>query len=128
MSAKAVDLDQFRIKADGETPADAEPFREGVDFGGQSVDPDEDRCVAKMTVNPQTGTDLYFVRACTAGFRANQFFNPQEHDVTQLSQTNRSSGRPWYEFRRVNAEAYREYVRFLRTQNAAHLKLAERAV
>lgn len=123
-----VDIEQFRMTARDGLPVDTVPESEAFDYLGKPVDKASPTCVAKATYNPDSKVASYYARYATTGFRSRTLFNPEEHPVTELEQTNPTHGRERYEFRKIGEEAYRNYVKFLQNGHRALLRMAEREV
>jgi hypothetical protein len=81
--------------------------------------------VAKVTCD--LAGRRYFLKYATAGLEGGRMFNhlSPSFDPDSLRRKTRT-GQGFYEFRQVNAAAYDAFLRFLRTNNAVHLRHAER--
>lgn len=121
-------MSDFRMRPDRPAPADAPPATAGLDYEGRPADPASPRCVAKAARHPETASVAHFVRVGTSGYAAAGLFDPREHEPAQLWQDNPATGRPRWEWRRVDAAAHAAYAAFLTTGDPAHLAAARRAL
>lgn len=97
------------------------------DRKGGGVDPQSHGCVARVSIHEKTGLEKYEVRVCTRGLDTGLFYNPATHHHDDLIRFDSHTGKMRFSWREVGKEAFENYVDFLKTGNAALLRLAQRA-
>ena len=113
-----VDITKFQVASE-----EAPNLPDAIDYNGKVVNRDDPNCVAR-----QGDSGRCFARICTTGHMTATLFDPQSSDPAQLTQENRNTGRPRFEFRELTPESYASYVAFLRGGNPAYLRQAERGI
>ncbi len=95
----------------------------GSSLKGETVDPELYRCYAKVVKTPKD-VIRYYIKACKG-----YFFSPNNGNQWGKEDAKRvdgATGRPAWEFIKVNKTTFDLYLRFLKTGNEVHLELANR--
>ncbi len=127
-SVRSASADDFRVNP-------TEPDREipewesvGYTYDGKQCDPDYQLCCAKAIKDNESGNTKYYVKYAMNGPNAGSLLNRNSPLFTVGDDTRKqtSAGRNRYEFKKVNEEAYLSYLRYLKSGNEAHLRIAQR--
>jgi len=97
------------------------------DKKGGVIEPDSHGCVARVTVHEKTGLQKFEVRVCTRGLDTGLFYNPAAHHHDDLIRFDSHTGKMRFSWREVGKSSFDSYVEFLKTGNAALLRMAQRA-
>jgi hypothetical protein len=96
------------------------------DVNGQ-ITPDDSAAVAKR-VQDENRVQLYFCKMGTTGHDQGRFVNPRGmyFRMTDLNRSETRLGRERYAWKRVAAEVFSQYLKFLTSKNEQFLRQAER--
>jgi hypothetical protein len=123
---EAVNINDFRVDKTKVLEADGERSIYRYDSEGSLTDKDN-IAVAKKSENEATGVAQYFIRFTPSGMNAGDPYDPQKQHQEETKRFDATKGGDKFPFRRVTEESFNHYIRFLRTGNPVHLRLAARA-
>lgn len=104
------------------------PMETGYGLLGKEVDASSVQCVAKK-VEGQFST-TYFIKKANSGADAGRMYShhSENHMPGQNPLKPTADGRSRYEFRKVTQNAFDYYLAYLRSDNPAFLRIAERDI
>lgn len=86
-------------------------------------------CMYSMARKEESGNKHnYYIKFNTVGMETAHMINPNSpfFDSSKLTRFDTSRGKPYCEYRLVSKLVFDLYLRFLKTQNEAHYRKAER--
>lgn len=100
----------------------------GYSIDGKECDVNDVYCVAKTTVDTDTGYKKCWAKRATHGHSRGLLFNPQDMNYQAESFRRKwaATGKDFYEWSRIEEDKFGHYVRFLQTGNPSLLRHAER--
>ena len=127
---QAESLDDFRIHKNlpAEPSANLREQTIGYTVGGEEVLASSPKSFAKLV---KRGSEyVYYVKIGRSGIVNGHLYNPYDSMFrpSQEDAVDAATGKPFWEYKRVNKAMFDAYLGFLKTRNQARLREAERGL
>lgn len=124
-------IDQFVVDKKRAAIVDGEPEFTGYGRHGVSIDANSEGCLARASVDQGTGRRRFFIKQSTSGPSSGSgiLYNPVNDFLTAENRRfDAQRGLKRYDFKAASEKKFELYMQFLKTENLAYLRNAEREI